>query len=411
MRLDFETLSKLAHEQGPAFYLIDGDRFRANLHELVGAFRALYPRTALGYSYKTNYTPHLCRIADAEGCYAEVVSRLEYDLARRLGVDPARIVFNGPAKERADVEEPLLEGAVVNVDSADEVDAVEAVCRAHPDVPVRVGVRCHFALHAGHVTRFGVSAETGELAEVLARLRALESCRLHGLHCHFSALRTAGAFRARAERLVALVRTHFPDGPPPSLDLGGGFFGRMPHSLRAQFDAEVPSYEEYARAVAPVLAEAFPGPEQPELVLEPGAGVVAEAVSFVCRVVSTKHLPDRRVAVATGSIQNVRATTSALNLPMRVIPAPTRAGAPALPGPLDVTGYTCMEVDVLQRGFPGSLRTGDFLVFDNVGAYSTVFKPPFIRAAPAMLAWSASEGFRTVRRAETLDDILATSLL
>ena len=31
MRLDFETLAKLAHEHGPAFYLIDVDRFRANL--------------------------------------------------------------------------------------------------------------------------------------------------------------------------------------------------------------------------------------------------------------------------------------------------------------------------------------------------------------------------------------------
>jgi len=49
------------------------------------------------------------------------------------------------------------------------------------------------------------------------------------------------------------------------------------------------------------------------------------------------------------------------------------------------------------------------VVFANVGAYTNVFKPPFIRPAPAMVAWSSSsETFSVARRAERLDDLLAT---
>jgi diaminopimelate decarboxylase len=132
MRYDHETLSALAREHGDAFYVLYPERFASNLRDLSAAFRAIYPRTALGYSYKTNYTPLLCEIADEAGCYAEVVSRMEYDLARRLGVAAERILYNGPAKHPDDVREALRAGALVNLDSMQEVEAVESFARTQP---------------------------------------------------------------------------------------------------------------------------------------------------------------------------------------------------------------------------------------------------------------------------------------
>jgi diaminopimelate decarboxylase len=71
-----------------------------------------------------------------------------------------------------------------------------------------------------------------------------------------------------------------------------------------------------------------------------------------------------------------------------------------------------METDVLQPGFPGELGVGDFLVFGNVGAYTTVFKPPFIRLAPPMLTCNeGADVFSLARRSETLDDLLASYAL
>src|SRR6476646_10913894 len=138
MRQDFETLNELAKEHGDSFYLIDVDHFRENLRALCGAFRAIHPPTAIAYSYKTNYAPLLCRVADEEGCYAEVVSKTEYDLALRLGVRPERVLFNGPLKSRPETEEALLAGATLNLDSAGEISGVEAVARDHPRALLRV---------------------------------------------------------------------------------------------------------------------------------------------------------------------------------------------------------------------------------------------------------------------------------
>jgi diaminopimelate decarboxylase len=408
MDYDFATLAKLAQEHGDAFYVLHADRFRANLRALQAAFRVVYPRTTLGYSYKTNYTPLLCRMADEEGCYAEVVSKMEYDLARRLGVAPERILFNGPLKAQREIEEALLSGAVVNLDSSAEVEVVEEIAREHPRASLRIGLRCHLTLEPGHESRFGISAEGGDLATALDRLRSLRNCEVRGLHCHFSTHRTVEGFRTRAEKLVELVRTHFPASPPAALDIGGGFLGGMPPSLRAQFGDDAPSYEEYAQAAGSVFAAAFPGVDAPELILEPGAGVVADVLEFVTRVAVVKRVGTRRVAVTTGSIQNIKARPGPVNQPILAVRNPSGRGAES-DGPMDITGYTCMEINVLYPQYPGTLRTGDFLVFGNVGAYTTVFKPPFIRPAPAMLVSCATTGTVSVaRRREELDDLLAT---
>lgn len=409
MQLDFETLAKLAMEHGDAFYLLDLEGFRANLRELAGEFRRIHPKTSLGYSYKTNYTPLLCRAADEEGCYAEVVSGLEYDMAARLGVAPERVIFNGPLKSPDEIERALLAGSTVNVDSIVEIEAIEHVARKSPDVCLRVGVRCNFALEEDHSSRFGIPVD--QLGAALDRLRALPRTRV-GLHCHFSAHRSAEAFRRRTERMLDLADAHFRDAPPASIDVGGGFFGRMPEELRAHFGTDVPSYRDYAEAVASVVAARYGGDDAPELVLEPGASVVADAIQFVARVTSLKQLGARKVAVCTGSIQNVKAMPGPSKPPMRAVRDTREHARPTLEGPVEVTGYTCMEFDVMQTEYPGTLALGDFLVFQNVGAYTTVFKPPFIRAAPPILAYGGESGtFTTARRAETLEDVLATYAL
>ena len=44
-----------------------------------------------------------------------------------------------------------------------------------------------------------------------------------------------------------------------------------------------------------------------------------------------------------------------------------------------ITGCTCLENDIMKKGFNGKLAAGDFIVFKNVGAYSLCFSNAFIR--------------------------------
>jgi diaminopimelate decarboxylase len=68
-----------------------------------------------------------------------------------------------------------------------------------------------------------------------------------------------------------------------------------------------------------------------------------------------------------------------------------------------------MEDDILHRGHDRSIFAGDVLVFENVGAYTLVLKPPFIQGNVPILAKRANSNEPEIlRRAETLSDLLVS---
>ena len=65
--LDFASLERLGQSHGDSFFVLDGARFSDNFLTMRKAFRDYYPDVRIGYSYKTNYTPQLCRIVHELG--------------------------------------------------------------------------------------------------------------------------------------------------------------------------------------------------------------------------------------------------------------------------------------------------------------------------------------------------------
>lgn len=393
MKPDAQRLIELAREHGDSFYVLDLDRFRTNYREFAGAFAAHYPRVRLAYSYKTNYTPAICEAVSDLGGYAEVVSIMEHDLARRLGVRPVDIIFNGPCKSEADLRRALEGGALVNVDAPYELEMVERIAAGATE-PLRVGVRCNF--DAGRLSRFGFALE--EVDAVVARLRVFPHLRIASLHCHFDTpQRSLASFTHRARTMIGLARELGLADTLEMIDLGSGFFSRMSPELRATFDTHVPTYEEYGAAVGRVFAENFPA-VGPLLVLEPGKPIVADAMRFYTKIVAVKRIGGRHWIQVAGSVYDIRPTKSERNLPVH------HHGSASTVVQGHVVGATCMEDDILHRDYAGPAARGDFLEFENVGAYTNVLRPPFIVPAPPMLALEGGS-LRVVRRADTLDDI------
>ena len=174
--------------------------------------------------------------------------------------------------------------------------------------------------------------------------------------------------------MIALARDHGLVDTIDMIDLGSGFFSRMSPELRASFDSHVPTYEEYGDAVGRVFAAQFPS-GGPWLVLEPGKPIVADAMAFVTRIVGVKRIGERAWIQVAGSVYDVRPTKSARNLPIR------HHGPASLSVRGHVVGSTCMEDDVLHRDYEGPAAPGDLFVFENVGAYTNVLRPPFILPA------------------------------
>ena len=397
--IDSAQLKRLALRHGDAFYLLDTNRFRQNLCELKHAFSVIYPNFNIAYSYKTNYTPVLCRIVDEMGGYAEVVSDMEMDLALRIGVSPQRIIWNGPYKNPDKEEELLLLGGTVNLDAAPEAERVLAMARKYPQHIFRVGIRVNFDIQDGVVSRFGFDVESEDFRRVTAMLREQSNIHFVGIQCHF-ATRRLDTWRPRVEGMLRILDEL--GVVPDHIDLGGGLFGKMPDSLKAQFDSAVPSYEEYAKAVAPLFAERFTGEKKPLLLIEPGSAVVGDCMKFAAKVVSIKEVRGKAIATLLGSIYNINPTLNKKNPPISVY---AMGGDRKKYSDLDFGGFTCIESDYLYRHFDGELAVGDMVVFGNAGSYSIVLKPPFILPNFPVVDMATDA---MVKRAECFDDLFHT---
>jgi diaminopimelate decarboxylase len=413
MLLDWQKLNDLDREYGDSFYLVEIDKFRNNYQELSHSFQSIYPNTKLGYSFKTNYLPKLCQLAYNWGAYAEVVSQMEYDLAVKLGIPTDRIIFNGPLKRIEDLTNALLQNSLVNLDSLQEVSILKDVAANHPEKQFAVGLRCNFDIGNPRISRFGLDATNGDLENAFTTVQNLDNCRVAGLHCHIStAQRSIESYALRTQKLLDLVQLFFPDRPPQFINLGGGFFGKMPEELAAQFDCHIPTYQEYAGAIASQVAARFTGDNLPQLIIEPGVALVADVMKFVAKVVGVKTVRSRQIALLAGSIHNTKPTGSDKKPKIEVYRSDRQTSVNQLSGNIDLVGYTCMEHDCLYQDYQGDLGIGDYIAFDNVGAYTIVFKPPFISPNPAIVGYdSLADRYELCRRSETSNDVFATYVI
>jgi diaminopimelate decarboxylase len=167
MELDITLLRAIEKEQGGAYYILDTAQFAANFNELQAAFREYYPDTCIAYSYKTNYTPRLCQIVEQLGGYAEVVSDMEYEITRRLGIPTSKVHFNGPYKAPEAMKAIILGGGTVNLDDYAEVPLVCELAEAHPDSTIRIGLRCNFKINDGVTSRFGFDTTKPEFHQLI----------------------------------------------------------------------------------------------------------------------------------------------------------------------------------------------------------------------------------------------------
>ena len=249
-----KQMKALTEQFGDAFYILDSKQFEENFKELKAEFSAIYKNFNIAYSYKTNYIPKLCKIVDRLGGFAEVVSDMEMEIALRIGVEPKKIIWNGPFKNKKKVEQLLVTGGTDNIDSAYEIDLIEAITKKHPNHILNIGIRCNFDVNDGVVSRFGFDTESEDFKKALELTKKYDNIHLIGLQCHF-ATRRLDTWKPRAEGMLKLLDEL--GIVPEHIDLGGGLFGKMADSLKAQFDSEIPTYKQYAEAVAPVFAEHF----------------------------------------------------------------------------------------------------------------------------------------------------------
>src|ERR1700733_5204585 len=142
--IDGAPVADLVREHGSPLFVYSESALREKYREAHRAFSRRYPDVQFAWSYKTNYLNAICRVFHQEGSIAEVVSGFEYEKARRNGIPGDKIIFNGPHKERADLERAVIEGAMIQVDNLDELLMLASIARGRPE-PVPIALRVHLS--------------------------------------------------------------------------------------------------------------------------------------------------------------------------------------------------------------------------------------------------------------------------
>lgn len=419
-RLSLEglDLAELTKHWGSPLHVVHAAALRRNASAFLDDTDG--PPCEVYYSYKTNPIPALLRMLDDAGIGAEVISEYELWLALRLGVEPGRIVYNGPVKSDASLREAIGRGiALVNANHREEIERIGAIAAQLGRRPV-TGVRiCTSASWGG---QFGAPIDTGEALAAVTEAREHPHLALRALHVHFGApLRTEAQLRRLLDETLDFAhraREHcgFELG---ILDLGGSLavptveaLSPRDKRLNMTFLADLPTPDprrtldirSYVRLVRRLVREgcARRGLPLPRIVLEPGRAMTGNTQLLLTTVQALKRsasgapyaILDAGINLAQSMQSEYHQVFAATKMHARERHSYRLAGPICSPG--DVLSWAC--------SLP-HLEVGDTLAIMDAGAYFVPFATSFSFPQPAIVLVDGGS-VRLVRRAERFEDLV-----
>ena len=387
----------LAEQFGTPLVVYD----EATLRAQARAYLAAAPGALVVYGTKAFPSIAIERLFAEEGLGADVSTVGELAFARRAGLAGDRLVVHGNNKEDELLREAVGAGALVAIDSLDELERAKALGLTRSLIRVTPGIEAdtHEAVKtAHHGSKFGLPPD--DAIEALRQAPDAEGLHVHvgSQLMHFGAsLMTvdwvAGfAVRARAE--VGWV--------PRVLDLGGG--------LGIRHVPEEPSFSiaDFVGGLVAEVGRAWQLQALPpvHLILEPGRSLVSRAGVTLYTVGGVKRASAATtyVTIDGGMSDNPRPAMYGARytafLADRVDAAPSGAFA--------VAGKHCESGDVLiERVELPEPQRGELLAVPATGAYTLAMSSTY-NAVPRPAAVLVANGeARVIRRRETVDDLLA----
>lgn len=294
----------------------------------------------------------------------DVASPYEIDMIRRLAPGAA-MHYHNPVRGRDEIAHAVKAGVRTwSVDSHSELDKLIAMVPTEGrEISVRFKLPVQGAAY-NFGAKFGATCEVAaELLRKAANAGFIPSLTFHpGTQCTDPMTWDAYLRAAAGICREAGVKAH-------RLNVGGGF-----PNHRTQGDA--PDLEPIFALIDRVSTEAFDG-DRPEMVCEPGRGLVGDAFTHITRI---RALRDGGHVFLNDGIYGGLAELPLVGNIDRVAvfsPEGLRREGPAVER--IVFGPTCDSVDRLPQelALPGETQEGDFIVFQGMGAYSSATNTRF----------------------------------
>ena len=405
---------ELAKKYGTPLYLLDEDKIREKCRRYKSAFQKHFGLNAQPlYASKANCFKRLYEIMSEEEMGIDVVSSGEIYVALKAGYDLSHAYFHSNNKTDADIAYAIENGIGYFVaDNEEEVKAIEAEAarrgiRQKLLLRLTPGIDPHTyeAIATGKVdSKFGTAIETGQAAEIVKFSLEQPHVELIGFHCHVG----SQVFEEDIFERAAVVMLEFIAEMKETygftarvLDLGGGY------GVRYVDTDPYLDIETKVGQVADAIKDACTrlGLDIPEIHMEPGRSIVADAGMTLYTVGTVKKIPGYKnyVSIDGGMGDNPRFALYGSNYTCLLANKMDEECSFTC----SLVGRCCESGDIIQENvkFPASVGRGDIAAVCTTGAYNYSMASNYNRLGkPPVVMLSGNKSYVAVHR-ETFEDL------
>ena len=347
------------------FFVADlGEVYRQHIRWKVNL-----PRVKPHYAVKCNPDAKVLRLLAELGTGFDCASKGEIEMVLSMGVDPSRIIYAQPCKTNSYVR--FAEKMGVKQMTFDNKDELFKIKKMYPDAKLFLRISTDDSASLCRLSlKFGATLDCTD--ELLALARNLD-LNVVGVSFHVG----SGASDPMAfEKAVLDARSVFDQANfygfnLHTLDVGGGFCSE--------------TFEAMAAVLGEALEQHFP--PHINIISEPGRYYVASAFTLACNVIARRTIEDQQtfnksfmLYLNDGLYGNFSSIMFDHQNPIaKVLRVGNRcyfdtAGANESAGGVEysIWGPTCDGIDRITERirFDHTLDVGDWLYFDNMGAYT-----------------------------------------
>ena len=402
-------LSTLAKTYGTPLFVYSK---AAMLSALAAYQRGFAGRNArICYAMKANSSLAVLQVFAQAGCGFDIVSGGELARVIAAGGDPAKVIFSGVGKTRAEMQQALRAGiACFNVESEAELEVLSEVALAlgmRAPVSIRVNPNVDAKTHPYISTglkdnKFGVAHESA--LKTYQRAAQLLGLEVVGIDCHIgSQITDISPYLDAMDRVLDLVDAIERSGITlKHIDFGGGL--GIDYNMPVENELP-PQADDLWRALLAKLD--LRGYGQRQLMIEPGRSLVGNA--GVC-LTTVEYLKP-------GELKNFCIVDAAMN----DVPRPAMYEAFHQITPLalrdtdslvyDVVGPVCESGDWLGRDRSLAVEAGDVLAILSTGAYCMAMASNYNTRGRAAEVLIDGSKWHLIRRRETAQDLMACESL
>ncbi|MCB5955989.1 diaminopimelate decarboxylase [Enterococcus sp. CWB-B31] len=406
--------TELAEKYGTPLFIYDVAQIREKARGFKKTLDEMGVKNKVVYASKAFSCLAVYKLLEEENLGCDVVSGGELYTALKGGMNPDNIEFHGNNKTKEELEFALdSKIGMIIIDNFYELELLKELTASKgvkQAVMLRitpgVNAETHEFILTGQVdSKFGFDVNSGQAEKALATALEIEGLDVKGIHCHIgSQIFSSEGFIIAVEKMMAILQKYKENYGyiADILNMGGGFGVKY-------VESDTPlKPEQFVQAIVEAVKGhcAILEYPLPEIWIEPGRNIVAEAGTTLYKVGSQKVIPDIRhyVSVDGGMGDNIR---PALYDAVYTAALANRVSE-GNKSEVALVGKYCESGDVLIKSIElPDLVAGDLLAMSSTGAYGYSMANNYNRnPRPAVIFVEDGKDTLVVRR-ETYEDLIS----